>query len=71
MADAADYATDINQRHLEGLLARRARLTDYHDIECEDCGDEIPLARRRAAPFASTCIECQSIREHKAKGVRA
>ncbi|MFD2665739.1 MULTISPECIES: TraR/DksA C4-type zinc finger protein [Halomonas] len=38
--------------------------------ECEECGGEIPAARRRAAPWAVTCIECQSIRERKAQAFR-
>lgn len=28
--------------------------------DCEDCGEEIPLARRRAAPHAVRCIDCQT-----------
>lgn len=26
---------------------------------CEECGDEIPLARLQAQPFARFCVECQ------------
>ncbi|MCM2973469.1 TraR/DksA C4-type zinc finger protein [Larsenimonas suaedae] len=70
MADAADYATELNERHLAGALASRAHLAASHATECDDCGDDIPDARRKAAPFARTCIECQGIRELKAKGVR-
>ena len=28
--------------------------------DCEDCGEEIPAARRKAAPHAVRCIECQN-----------
>ncbi len=27
--------------------------------ECEDCGDDIPEARLRAAPGARRCVDCQ------------
>lgn len=27
---------------------------------CEDCGDEIPMARRQAMPSAIRCVFCQS-----------
>jgi len=27
---------------------------------CEDCGEEIPAARRRAVPGARRCIHCQA-----------
>ena len=40
------------------------------DPECEDCGQEIPQARRDAAPWATTCIECQVIREQRGRHVR-
>ena len=30
---------------------------------CEECGDEIPEARRRALPGARTCVACQSSRD--------
>lgn len=31
--------------------------------ECEDCGDDIPEARRLAVQGVSTCIFCQEKRE--------
>jgi phage/conjugal plasmid C-4 type zinc finger TraR family protein len=27
---------------------------------CEDCGDEIPAARRRAVPGVRRCVHCQA-----------
>jgi RNA polymerase-binding transcription factor len=29
---------------------------------CEECGDEIPIERLRALPFAALCVDCQSKR---------
>ncbi|MBE7211129.1 MAG: DksA/TraR family C4-type zinc finger protein [Gluconacetobacter diazotrophicus] len=30
---------------------------------CDECGEEIPAARRRALPGARTCVACQSERD--------
>lgn len=30
---------------------------------CEECGEEIPLARQTAVPGVKFCIECQQIKE--------
>ena len=33
--------------------------------ECDDCGDDIPAARRRAIAGVRTCVGCQSERDSK------
>lgn len=33
--------------------------------ECVECGDDIPPARRKALPGATTCIGCQSGRDRR------
>lgn len=68
MADAADRAGEIIELSLSTALANRPALATpaLHD-ECLDCGEQIPSARRQAAPWATTCIECQGIREEKDK----
>lgn len=71
MADNADRAAVTIEQSLEATLARRATLaTQATNDECTDCGYEIPAARRQAAPWATTCIGCQSIREMRGKHVR-
>ena len=71
MADNADRAAVTIQQSLEATLANRARLaTQAANDDCIDCGDKIPSARREAAPWATTCIGCQSIREMRGKHVR-
>lgn len=68
MADNADRAAVTIQQSLEATLASRATLaTQAANDECADCGYEIPAQRRQAAPWATTCIECQGIRELKNK----
>ncbi|RAH37549.1 TraR/DksA C4-type zinc finger protein [Halomonas sp. SL1] len=71
MADSADVAAEIMERRQEAALANRPALHAVADAEeCDDCGYEIPAARRRAAPWATTCIECQGIRERRGRHVR-
>nr|WP_300306976.1 TraR/DksA C4-type zinc finger protein [Halomonas sp.] len=67
MADIADIASELMERRMESAMAT-CRLPDTMaaNDECEECGSEIPAARRQAAPWATTCIECQGIREKKA-----
>lgn len=66
MADNADIANELMERHLEGSLATTRQATaPVHATECDDCGGEIPAARRQAAPWATTCIECQGLRERR------
>lgn len=36
--------------------------------ECEDCGDDIPEARRTAQPGVTRCIHCQELHERRLKG---
>src|SRR5688572_27557913 len=31
--------------------------------DCEECGEEIPLGRLKAMPFAELCVSCQSKRD--------
>jgi len=33
--------------------------------ECEECGEPIPEARRRALTGARTCVRCQSLRDKR------
>ncbi|WP_280570666.1 TraR/DksA family transcriptional regulator [Chromohalobacter sp. 296-RDG] len=71
MADNADRATDLAQQHVDAALADRrfigVDMAAAPGTECAECGDEIPAARRKAAPWARTCIDCQGIREIQAR----
>lgn len=50
----------------DAVLAARARLPHGEGTtHCEECGEEIPAARRRALPGARTCIACQSGRDRQ------
>jgi DnaK suppressor protein len=61
----------VASRNLDALsyerLSRRARelvnalerVRDGSYGTCEECGDAIPVARRRALPGVTTCVQCQ------------
>jgi phage/conjugal plasmid C-4 type zinc finger TraR family protein len=54
----------------DAVKAARARLASGEGAEeCEECGDPIPLARRRALPSARTCVACQSRRDAAVRSV--
>lgn len=54
----------------DAVLAARAALAGGEGAEwCEECGEAIPEARRRALPGARTCVACQA--ERDARRVRA
>lgn len=56
----------IDDSITDAVRLARARLpTGPGEIHCQDCGDEIPEARRRAMPGARTCVACQSAHDAK------
>jgi len=54
----------IEDTVLDGVLNARARIPiGEGTLDCVECGDEIPEARRKAMPGATTCVHCQSGRD--------
>jgi len=50
----------------DAVLSARARLPAGESAEhCEECGEDIPQARRLALPGARTCVPCQAERDGK------
>jgi len=50
----------------DGVLTARARLPAGEGSEvCIECRDQIPDARRKALPGATTCVTCQSGRDKR------
>ena len=75
LQDLADQATESYRKEflyslsdgdrqtlLEVEEALRRMDDDIYE-ECISCGDKIPLARLRALPWASLCIDCQERQE--------
>ena len=71
-ADATDRATVETDRHLALIMRERdrlligevraalARMEDGEYGVCQECGEEIGLARLRAQPTATLCVHCKS-----------
>lgn len=63
-----EFAYRLRIRGRESTLIRKIR-SSLVDIEngdygiCEDCGEEISIARLNARPVASRCIRCKTAQE--------
>lgn len=67
--DVTDRATGLEEAdRIGGVALVQARLQGQGAEECEECGIEIPAARRKAYPSAVCCVECQSLREGRRHG---
>jgi phage/conjugal plasmid C-4 type zinc finger TraR family protein len=67
MADSIDAAADLVERERAAIIARRPRMMaeTVTERDCCDCGDPIPVARMKAAPWTIRCVECQQEFEGK------
>ena len=62
--DVTDRASGLEEAdRIGGVAMVRERLQGQGSEECEECGIEIPAARRKAYPSAVCCVECQGLRE--------
>lgn len=70
MADHIDTA----QAHAERMTtqaithhmaAQQRQTMTVGTAECVDCGTAIPASRRSALPYATRCIDCQTIVERR------
>ncbi|MBB1386586.1 TraR/DksA family transcriptional regulator [Pseudoalteromonas sp. SG45-5] len=61
-----DDAQKIEQHLLDAALSlhhEQANKPGAAFEHCQECGIEIPAARRKAVKNCSTCVECQSLIE--------
>ena len=50
----------------DAVKEARARLSRGESLKyCEDCGEEIPKARREALPGIRRCVQCQEIADER------
>lgn len=70
MTDFYDRASEQEEMHrdfalqkLSRQMAAESRNVSDSAVECEDCDEPIPRARRVAAPGCRFCVECQKQRE--------
>lgn len=63
-ADQLDIASELEEsERANGVAIVRTALESQGADECHDCGDTIPEARRKAAPWAVRCVYCQEVSE--------
>ena len=54
----------IEDTVMDGVLTARSRLpAGEGTLLCVECGEEIPVARRKAVPGVTTCVRCQAERD--------
>ncbi|OCX97891.1 MAG: TraR/DksA family transcriptional regulator [Pseudomonas sp. K35] len=64
--DVTDRASGLEEAdRIGGVAMVLSRMTGESRPDCLDCGIEIPAARRRAAPWAVCCVDCQGLRERR------
>ncbi|MEG4315377.1 TraR/DksA C4-type zinc finger protein [Pseudomonas sp. FIP_A4] len=54
----------------EAAIAARVRYEGVSLSECEECGVEIPQARRDAVQGCRLCVECQVFEDKRNAGVK-
>ncbi|WP_376746746.1 MULTISPECIES: TraR/DksA C4-type zinc finger protein [Stutzerimonas stutzeri subgroup] len=67
---AFELAQQREMEDREAAIARRVRYQGVSLTECEECGDEIPPARREAVKGCRLCIACQADEDKRYAGVR-
>lgn len=64
--DIVDIANDYAERELAERLYSRVKCVGESLYECEDCGEEIPVARRALVPGVRKCRDCAELAERRA-----
>lgn len=62
------HALHLNMNAIADVRKRLAKQASKPSAEfCEDCGEDIPQARREAIPGVQRCIHCQEARDKRKK----
>lgn len=68
MPEIIDAANELQQHFIDiGIMNARINRNSVSATHCEECGIEIPEARRIAVPGCTMCADCKEIAEHKIK----
>lgn len=68
MADIIDNASTLEDLQRDAALSmHRLNHSAVSATHCEECGDNLPEARRKAYPGCTMCVECQSNMELRKK----
>lgn len=58
-----ELAEQMQAAQLQRAIDSRVRYQGVSALECDDCGIEIPEARRLAVPGCRLCVDCQGLAE--------
>ncbi|EPY00920.1 TraR/DksA C4-type zinc finger protein [Magnetospirillum fulvum] len=69
MADTIDKAQEVAEMHRLAALSRLPPTPSPRPVsaECEECGETITEARRRAVPHTTLCADCAAEAEAQAR----
>ncbi|WP_462171103.1 TraR/DksA C4-type zinc finger protein [Pseudoalteromonas xiamenensis] len=70
IADNAQVIADLQLSIALNNQHHHSHPTGAEFIHCQECGDEIPKARREAIHNCATCADCQELLERQAKHFR-
>lgn len=60
-----EMAEQAQAGRLQQTIDSRVRYQGVSAAACDDCGEDIPEARRLAVPGCRLCVECQGLQEVK------
>ncbi|HFV9305650.1 TPA: TraR/DksA C4-type zinc finger protein [Citrobacter freundii] len=67
-AELIDQASALETMMREqAIQAHRINRDAVSAVKCEECGDRLPEARRKAYPGCTMCVECQGEQELRKK----
>ncbi|WP_336240364.1 TraR/DksA family transcriptional regulator [Citrobacter werkmanii] len=68
MADIIDNASTLEDLQRDAALSmHRLNHSVVSATHCEECGENLPEARRKAYPGCTMCVDCQSNMELRKK----
>ncbi|MFU1871707.1 TraR/DksA family transcriptional regulator [Citrobacter portucalensis] len=68
MADIIDNASTLEDLQRDAALSmHRLNHSAVSATHCEECGDNLPEARRKAYPGCTMCVSCQGEQELRNK----
>ena len=67
MTDEAEQSSEVEAKYRNGAITAVLSIIQpgLSRFFCDECGDEIPEARRIAMPGCTLCIDCQEEFEKK------
>ena len=61
--EISSQLAEVESRELKCVELALERINEGTYGQCDVCNGKIPLARLKALPYATTCIECQRVAE--------